>query len=530
MVRPIAESGAALRRGATGASPLEYEDLLARLGRAAGTALRFEQEGSTSRPERLQSPVRAEGRRTGWLVVTDSAGERARAAVDAASEVISRIMTADQDIASLSMEIADRYEELTFLYEMGDRVSALLGEDQICGFVAEEASWLLDCERASVMILDEDTGLLRIRAAVGMPEGLMGSVAVRPGERISGKVLESGHAMVVNDGDPMPADALRLDSLRESNAFLCAPLRVGEESGREETVIGVINLTGKRRGAMFTSSDLKLVNAIAATTATHIHDCRLLSAERERQRLEQELELAARIQLSLLPKAPLSLDGVQAGGVCRPARHVGGDVFDYWVEGSRLCMLVADVSGHDIGAALMATALRSVVRSEAAHRHSVAGLLAQANRALFDDLLRSELLISAFYAELDMGSGELTFSRAGHPLPLLLQGGRADWLDTDGVLLGLLADSGYEERRSRLVDAAVLVLYTDGLVESVNRVGKQFGTDGLRAATAAAIGRDAGQVASSIVEAARSHSDGIPLRDDMTALVVRLDRSGTREP
>ncbi len=496
--------------------------LVRRIAEGIGMPLELAPEENAG-DTRSRAPVRCGGSRTGWVVVAPDDGVHGRRAAEMAAELVGRLITAEQDIASLSMEVADRYEELNFLYEMGDRVGALLDEDEICSFVAEEAAWLLDCERASVMVVDPQSGDLRIRAAVGLPDEISDEVTVRPGERISGKVFESGHAMVVNEGDPMPAESLRVDELRESNSFLCVPLKFSTESGGEEEIVGVINLTRKRGGDMFTASDLKLVSAVAATTATQIHNCRLINAERERQRLEQELELAARIQLSLLPEEPLNRGAVRAAGSCRPARHVGGDFFDYWVQDDRVCIVVADVSGHDIGAALMATAMRSVMRSQAAHRSSVAGLLAQVNRALFEDLVRSELFVTAFYAEISLDGGEITFCRAGHPKPLLVQDGDAHWLDTDGMLLGLQPDGDYEERSVTLSEGAVLTLYTDGLMETVNARGESFGIEGVRRATMAALDAPAEEGAAGILEAAREHGRASAQADDLTALVVRYD-------
>ncbi|MCK4376370.1 MAG: serine/threonine-protein phosphatase, partial [Candidatus Brocadiae bacterium] len=238
--------------------------------------------------------------------------------------------------------------------------------------------------------------------------------------------------------------------------------------------------------------------------------------------LERELELAAEIQLSLLPEEPLHAGALEAGGHCKPARHVGGDLFDYWLLDDHVCLVIADVSGHDIGAALMATAFRSVVRSESAHRRSVAGLMAQVNKALLDDLVRSELLISVFYAEIELSTGVMTFCRAGHPKPLLMQLGEKGWLDTEGLLLGLHEEGQFEERSVQLSRGDTIVLYTDGLLDAQDAEDRSFGLEGVRQAALAAMGSPPKQMALSIVEAARTHCGGRPLLDDVTSLVVRF--------
>ena len=226
MARLFWDSGT-LRGHATGEfDPGEYRDMLARLASLTRVPLAFvgQQEGQDRRS--LCSPVRLGSRRTGWAVTGEGQSEEARQTTEMAADVVSRLLTAEQDLASLATELADRYEELNFLYEMSSRVGALLDEDQICAFVVEEAAWLLNCERASIMVADPNTDELKIRAAVGLPDDISDDVTVRPGERISGKVFESGHGIIVNAGDPMPADSLNVRELRESNCFLSVPLKI----------------------------------------------------------------------------------------------------------------------------------------------------------------------------------------------------------------------------------------------------------------------------------------------------------------
>ncbi len=502
--------------------PEEYRHHLDRFCDLTGAKLDFARESDAPPSAYARCPLRLAGRRTGWVVSSPEDSPGSRRATEAAAEMVSRILTAEQDLASLSAELADRYEELNFLYEMSSRVGALLDEDQICAFVVEEAAWLMDCERASIMVSDPDSGELRIRAAVGLPEEIADDISVRPGERISGKVFESGHGIIVNAGDPMPAESLNVRELRESNCFLSVPLKITSGSGEEGKVVGVFNLTRKRGGSMFTASDQKLVSAVAATTATQIHNCRLINAERQRQRLEHELELAARIQLRLLPDAPVSAGSVEAGGLCRPARHVGGDLFDYWTKGDRLNLVVADVSGHDLGAALMATAFRSVIRSETMSLRRADELLAMANTTLFTDLVRSELFISAFFAVVDFGEGEMSYCRAGHPKPLLVRDGGHIWLDTEGMLLGITEDSEFEEGRMSLDPGDSLCLYTDGLIEAMDSDGRSFGTQGVCDAVMDNLTTSPQKLAEAVVNAACRHTGSAPLMDDMTVLAARV--------
>jgi serine phosphatase RsbU (regulator of sigma subunit) len=521
-VRLFLDSSSFRGQGSSEFDPEAFRGMLNRLGTLMGERLQFREDKAHRDPERPFIPVRIGSGRTGWGIVADDLNQHSVQAVRSAAEVISKIFTAEQDISSLAMEVADRYEELNFLYEMSARVGALLDEEEICDFVVNEAAWLMNCERASIMVSDLETGELKIRAAVGLPESISDDVSVRPGEGISGKVFESGQGVIVNEGDPMPADSLNVRELREANCFLSVPLKIISLEGGPEQILGVFNLTRKRQSSMFTASDQKLVSAVAATAATQIHNCRLLNAERRRRELEHELELAAQIQLSLLPEKPLHAGVIELGGHCKLAQHVGGDLFDYWLRDDHVCLFVADVSGHDMGAALMATAFRSVMHSESAHRRSVAGLLSQVNRALFEDLVHSELLITVFYAEIELASGVMTFCRAGHPKPLLIQRGQKAWLDTEGLLLGLAEDGEFGEGTVELGKGDTIVLYTDGLSEAQGPEGGAFGTDGLLEAAEACSASAPKEMAASIIGAARQRCGDSPLVDDMTALVVRF--------
>jgi serine phosphatase RsbU (regulator of sigma subunit) len=374
---------------------------------------------------------------------------------------------------------------------------------------------------------DPESGQLKIRAAVGLPEEISSEVSVQPGERISGKVFESGRPMVVNEGDPMPAESLNVEELRETDSFLSVPLKVSGPVDQEDEVLGVINLTRKRRSKMFTPSDLKLVSAVAVTTATQIHNCRLINAERERQKLEHELELAAGIQLGLLPEEPLSVGTLEAAGCCQPARHVGGDLFDYWASENRAFLMMADVAGHDMGAALMAAAVRSVMRGESVRMASVAELLDRVNRALFHDLVRAELFVTAFCAQIDVCSGQMSFCRAGHPKPLLVKPSERLWLDTEGLLLGMQEDGGYEQQTVLLEPGDTLVLYTDGVMDAADPDGRLFGADGVRAVGEESVHAAPLDLARRIVDAAQAHTHRAPQVDDMTTLVARF---GADEP
>ncbi len=198
----------------------------------------------------------------------------------------------------------------------------------------------------------------------------------------------------------------------------------------------------------------------------------------ENSRILRDMELARQIQLSLLPTAPPQLPGIRLEGCCVPAAHVGGDYYDYFTrEGTFVDLVVVDVSGHSIGAALMAAEARSVLRAQVYTFGGTGDMLASLNGILFDDLSKAELFISLFYARYDMVTRTLSYSNAGHVPPLLFRDSETSCrqLDADGMILGVEKGTIFEEKRLLMEKGDVLLLYTDGITESRNSAGELFG-------------------------------------------------------
>lgn len=204
----------------------------------------------------------------------------------------------------------------------------------------------------------------------------------------------------------------------------------------------------------------------------------------ERRRAEDErheLEIAKQIQLSLLPKAPLRLRGIEIAGVCVPATHVGGDYFDYFSYGDNVDLVIADVSGHSVGAALIMAEMRSTLKAEIRRdRNSpadTADMLSALNDVLYGDLSGAELFITMFYLRYELETRRLRYANAGHNRVLLLRrhGTSCLQLDADGLILGIKREVAFEEKSLVLQPDDRLLLYTDGVTEAQNEAGDFYG-------------------------------------------------------
>ncbi|MFO1418812.1 MAG: PAS domain S-box protein [Methylotetracoccus sp.] len=255
--------------------------------------------------------------------------------------------------------------------------------------------------------------------------------------------------------------------------------------------------------------------------------------ERLRAQVERhELEIARQIQMSLLPKDPLVVPGFRGAGVCVPAAHVGGDYFDYFsVAPGTVDALIADVSGHNVGAALVMAGVRSTLKAETrraangVRRPGVADILGALNELLFDDLNRSNLFITMFYLRFDTEARTLSFANAGHNRPLLCRSGsmNCELLDAEGMILGIKPTVAFEARQIELAAGDRLLLYTDGIVDAENAQRDYFGVDRLARLFASGADLEPERMLPGLLEALHEFRSGSVLADDVTLLAFRAE-------
>lgn len=246
----------------------------------------------------------------------------------------------------------------------------------------------------------------------------------------------------------------------------------------------------------------------------------------ENFRLLREMELARQIQLSLLPAAPPELAGVSIAGCCLPATHVGGDYFDYYRRDDDVVdMVVADVSGHSFGAALMMAEARSVLRAQVHSFTGTGDILTSLNDVLHEDLSQAELFITMFYVKYDTTTRILSYSNAGHVSPLLSRHSSREKcceLDADGLILGISKGVSFEEKQLQLEKGDVLILYTDGITEAESDAGEQFGLARLCGTIGAHNSEAPQKIIDAVLREVSAFTTDAPPKDDMTMIVMKV--------
>jgi serine phosphatase RsbU (regulator of sigma subunit) len=255
----------------------------------------------------------------------------------------------------------------------------------------------------------------------------------------------------------------------------------------------------------------------------------LLHVQREKQRLDDELRIARDIQKSLLPVTPPELPGLDVADLCEPAREVGGDYYDFFSVGPRqLGILIADVSGKGVSAALYMAELKGLMLALSHAEPSPRRLLVDVNHRLAEQL-DNRSFITMTYAVIDLDRMTLTHARAGHTPLIVVSDGRSEVITPDGMVVGLRlpgAEGRFEdllvEDTRRIRGGDVIVLYTDGVTEAMNGGGDLFGDEALATVLAGAHGLDAGGIRERVLRDVRAFVGEAEPHDDMTMIVLKV--------
>lgn len=289
-----------------------------------------------------------------------------------------------------------------------------------------------------------------------------------------------------------------------------------------DAIIGLIYCDRAALHGPFTEDDLRLLTLLANLAANKIENARLVEQELAKRRIEQELMTAAQIQKNFLPKEDPVFEPFDISGSTRACRYVGGDYYDFIpVDADRLGLVIADVSGTGVSAALHMAGLRASLHSEIAVTKDLSRLAAKLNDSVHKGS-DSHTFISFFFGLLDRGRGEFEYVNAGHNPPLLVDdAGSLRCLDSTGFCLGMFPSVSYETRTVRFARGDILCLFTDGIVESRNAGKEEFGDDRLARRLRESAGFPAREIMDRIYEDAFAFSSCAEPGDDMTIVVVK---------
>lgn len=322
----------------------------------------------------------------------------------------------------------------------------------------------------------------------------------------------------------------RVDDASQSDLV---PAAWREGVGSKTLVVAPLLVQGEVRGALlvdsaelpFSMSQRRedILSGIAQQLSLNLENFHLLAQEQERIRLAQELQVAQRIQASLLPAVVPAVAGYEIAHAWDPAREVGGDFYDFLpLPHGKLGLLMADVADKGIPAALFMATTSTLLRVSA-HDHAAPDQALQHANAWINAGNREDMFVTAWYGILDPASQRVDFANAGHSLALHVQAadGAIRMLRPAGMPLGVTEDLVLERDAVTLAPGDLLVLYTDGVIDALNEAEEDFGQDRLEALLFGRRHESAQQVVDALRSAVLAHTGQAPLYDDVTLVALR---------
>ena len=263
-------------------------------------------------------------------------------------------------------------------------------------------------------------------------------------------------------------------------------------------------------------------NRMASDLKGHTEE--LLRTNAEKERIAKELDIARNIQQSFLPEFPPLIEGIEIAAMNLPAREVGGDFYDFIPIGEdKWGLVIADVSGKGVPAALFMALSRTLVRANAVGDISVVETIRRAND-LIAEHDRASMFVTLFYGVLDPVKMTLTYVSAGHNPSLMMKSGSSDvvLMRAEGIALGVLRDIKLEVKEIALDSGDVVLLYTDGVTEAINRAEEQFGVQRLSDLSQQSVNLHADEIIKRIEQTVVEFSEGQPQFDDFTLMVLKI--------
>jgi sigma-B regulation protein RsbU (phosphoserine phosphatase) len=425
---------------------------------------------------------------------------------------------------------SQRIQEQAVLLDLSQQLLNRRDLDELMQFIVDKVRTLVNADACAILLAGSDAGNLTFRAASGWRSDPVAAGYLVPADEStgSGRVMISQETRLLeNVADEAPP--LWTAEWLEGEDFQAAaivPLVAGDAS------IGTL-VIDSRQPRRFTETEVRLLRLMANQAAIAIENARLHLEEIQRQRIEEELDVARKIQLSMLPSNTPELPGWQFAADFEAARQVGGDFYDLFLlpgEPGRWGVVIADVSDKGVPAALYMALSRTTVRNIALRGRNPGEVLSFANRFLQEDS-RADMLLTAFYGELDTRNGQLTYANAGHNPPLWWRAngdrvtGQFSELGTNCPLLGVFPELDVPVETIELALGDILILYTDGITEAINDELEEFGRPRLELVVEKTFreqpNASADLIRTAIVEAVDEFVGNMIQYDDMTLLVIK---------
>ena len=409
-------------------------------------------------------------------------------------------------------------EELSILNDLTRVISSTMESQAVMETIVKRSVKAIGAEQGAITLVEETasspfktliraTDSSRDQAKFHIDQNIVGWMIIHKKPLISNDVLNDENFKM-----------FRVSSAASVRSLLCVPLLV------KNRLIGLLTLFNKKDRKDFTEDDQRLLAIIATQSAQVLETARLYEQEQAKLAMDRELDAAREIQRSLLPRDIPNLPGVDVAARTIPAREVGGDYYDFISLGDgHIEVVLADVSGKGLGAALLAAMGKGVLYSEVTRKQSPKEVITETNRIIRRNLQRKSF-ITLLLGLLDTSLRTLTVCCAGHCPPVVYKQSRhlAEWLPVRGPALNFMEEIQCEECHLTLELGDVYVFFSDGITEAANPRGEFFGEERLKAVVESSHEQKADEILNSILTAVNLFSGEAKQSDDQTVVVVKV--------
>jgi sigma-B regulation protein RsbU (phosphoserine phosphatase) len=431
-----------------------------------------------------------------------------------------RTTSAEGTASSVVQAVSEAVDRRDLLAVVGKVGVALLSEtslDETLKLVVDLVFDAIPAERGFLFLFDESELALKVSRTRRGPGEPPNTADVQISRAISERVFRERVAVLTSDAlhDPrfQGSNSIILSAVR---SVMAVPLTLAEQT------FGMIYVDNPY-DSRFTEEDLQVLTTIAGVASIKIENAKLAEERLEARRLQEELKVASEIQLRLQPACPPPVNGYSICAYSIPSREIGGDYYDYIdrKKQGRMALALGDVSGKGIGAALLMSSLHAALRAQTQTSNPIREMMGHLNAYIAENSPENKFL-TLFYSELDPLTGDLYFANAGHNPPILCRAtGTLERLEATGLPIGILHDATYTEGCVRLWPGDVLVVYSDGITESVNLADEEFGEERLVTVVQKNLVSSSSKIRDRIDEAlSRFVGTAAPV-DDMTLLILK---------
>lgn len=406
-------------------------------------------------------------------------------------------------------------DELSILNELSRVISSNMNLDFVIETIVKRSLRAVNAQQGTITLVDESTPsemktLIRAQTSTAqhrqfhLTQNIIGWMLIHKQPLLSNDVKMDSRFSGVHIEDDI-------------HSMLCVPMLI------KNRMIAVLSVFNKKDSGEFTDDDKRLLSIMATQSAQVIENARLYEQERQKMMLEKELIAAREVQMRLLPQKPPKIEGFNITALTIPAKEVGGDYYDFIpLDDKTYEIVVADVSGKGLPAALLAAMGKGVLYAQAYQHPSPQMHLQEVNRIIRRNLPRKSF-ITMILAVISESAKTVLISNAGHCCPLFYKSSQrqTEVISIKGMALNFSENIVCTETRIELKKNDVLLLYSDGIIEAQNISGELFGIERLQDIVAQNANLTTEGLGLKILEAVKIFTQGVPQNDDITLVALQ---------